>query len=72
MSSGCIRLLNADVIDLYNRVGIGTKVIVLPDRRTARITDAVRAAAITRPPQQARPARAAHTAIPEEPLSGIY
>lgn len=31
MSSGCIRLLNADVIDLYNRVGVGTKVVVLPN-----------------------------------------
>ena len=30
-SSGCIRLLNADVIDLYSRVGIGTKVVVLPN-----------------------------------------
>ena len=29
MSSGCIRLLNADVIDLYSRVGIGPKVVVL-------------------------------------------
>ncbi len=38
MSSGCIRLLNADVIDLYNRVGIGTKVIVLPnDQRQAAL-----------------------------------
>jgi L,D-transpeptidase catalytic domain len=31
VSSGCIRLRNADVIDLYNRVGIGAKVIVLPN-----------------------------------------
>jgi lipoprotein-anchoring transpeptidase ErfK/SrfK len=30
VSSGCIRLLNADVIDLYNRVPIGTRVVVLP------------------------------------------
>jgi lipoprotein-anchoring transpeptidase ErfK/SrfK len=38
MSSGCIRLLNADVIDLYSRVGVGTKVIVLPnDQRQAAI-----------------------------------
>ncbi len=29
VSSGCIRMLNADVIDLYNRVPIGTKVVVL-------------------------------------------
>jgi len=30
VSSGCIRLVNEDVIDLYSRVGVGTKVIVLP------------------------------------------
>jgi lipoprotein-anchoring transpeptidase ErfK/SrfK len=30
VSSGCIRMLNADVIDLYGRVPIGTKVVVLP------------------------------------------
>ena len=28
MSSGCIRMLNQDVIDLYNRVEVGAKVIV--------------------------------------------
>ena len=28
MSSGCIRLMNQDVIDLYNRVDVGAKVIV--------------------------------------------
>ena len=30
VSSGCIRMLNADVIDLYSRVNVGTKVLVLP------------------------------------------
>ncbi len=39
MSSGCIRMLNADVIDLYNRVAIGTKVIVLPDARGRQVGD---------------------------------
>ncbi len=29
VSSGCIRMMNEDVIDLYNRVPVGTKVIVL-------------------------------------------
>ncbi len=29
VSSGCIRMMNGDVMDLYNRVPIGTKVIVL-------------------------------------------
>ena len=30
VSSGCIRLTNEDVADLYERVKIGAKVIVLP------------------------------------------
>jgi lipoprotein-anchoring transpeptidase ErfK/SrfK len=30
VSSGCIRLTNEDVSDLYSRVNVGTKVIVLP------------------------------------------
>ncbi len=29
VSSGCIRLVNDDVIDLYERVAVGTKVVVL-------------------------------------------
>ncbi|HEY1735980.1 MAG TPA: L,D-transpeptidase family protein, partial [Methylovirgula sp.] len=28
-SSGCIRMMNGDVMDLYNRVPVGTKVVVL-------------------------------------------
>jgi lipoprotein-anchoring transpeptidase ErfK/SrfK len=30
VSSGCIRLVNEDVEDLYSRVKVGTKVVVLP------------------------------------------
>jgi len=30
VSSGCIRLTNEDVSDLYSRVNVGTKVVVLP------------------------------------------
>lgn len=30
VSSGCIRLTNDDVTDLYNRTPVGTKVVVLP------------------------------------------
>jgi lipoprotein-anchoring transpeptidase ErfK/SrfK len=35
VSSGCIRLTNEDVEDLYSRVTIGTKVVVLPDTSTS-------------------------------------
>ncbi len=30
VSSGCIRMINQDVIDLYNRTQLGTRVVVLP------------------------------------------
>ncbi len=32
VSSGCIRLLNEDIEDLYSRVTVGTRVVVLPGR----------------------------------------
>jgi lipoprotein-anchoring transpeptidase ErfK/SrfK len=35
VSSGCIRLTNEDVEDLYSRVTIGTTVVVLPGANTA-------------------------------------
>src|SRR5947199_10721532 len=31
VSSGCIRMLNEDVMDLFDRVQVGTKVVVLPN-----------------------------------------
>jgi lipoprotein-anchoring transpeptidase ErfK/SrfK len=38
VSSGCIRLTNEDVSDLYSRVNVGTRVVVLPiDRRADNI-----------------------------------
>ena len=33
VSSGCIRLVNEDVTDLYSRVNVGAKVVVLPATR---------------------------------------
>jgi hypothetical protein len=35
VSSGCIRLTNDDVMDLYRRVKVGTRVVVLPGRPPA-------------------------------------
>jgi lipoprotein-anchoring transpeptidase ErfK/SrfK len=42
VSSGCIRLTNEDVSDLYSRVNVGTKVIVLPMDRRADNADSRR------------------------------
>jgi len=42
VASGCIRMVNADAIDLYNRAALGTKVVVLPDtHRRAPVQDTV-------------------------------
>ena len=43
VSSGCIRLRNADIIDLFSRVQVGAKVVVLPQSGTevARVRTSV-------------------------------
>jgi lipoprotein-anchoring transpeptidase ErfK/SrfK len=46
VSSGCIRLTNDDISDLYDRVGVGTRVIVLPGTMPAT--------ASSEPPQSAQ------------------
>jgi len=38
VSSGCIRLTNEDVVDLYSRVKVGAKAIVLPIDRRAGVS----------------------------------
>lgn len=52
VSSGCIRMLNEDVIDLYDRTRIGTKVVVLPMSHLDLATS-VRPLALTAAPRRA-------------------
>jgi lipoprotein-anchoring transpeptidase ErfK/SrfK len=61
VSSGCIRMLNEDVTDLYSRVGIGTKVVVLngPSRRAPE-------------PDMARSRSAPLAAASSQDWSGLY
>ncbi|MDQ0543383.1 lipoprotein-anchoring transpeptidase ErfK/SrfK [Methylobacterium brachiatum] len=35
VSSGCVRFLNQDIIDLYGRVPVGTRAVVLAATRSA-------------------------------------
>ena len=48
VSSGCIRMLNEDVIDLYSRIDIGTTVIVLPNRANVATIAPASAHAVSR------------------------
>jgi len=54
VSSGCIRLTNRDIMDLYNRVHVGTRTVVLagkaPSTATAPAAPPVGAAGGGRPP----------------------
>ena len=54
VSSGCIRLTNEDVADLFSRVNVGTKVVVLPKR--PKNAPVVARGSDTRPTISARPA----------------
>lgn len=45
VSSGCIRLVNDDVIDLYSKVKVGTRVVVLTGKESA-----TQLAALAKPP----------------------
>ena len=40
VSSGCIRLTNEDIADLYSRVQVGTRVVVLPGSPPAQASNA--------------------------------
>ncbi|MCP3367525.1 L,D-transpeptidase [Bradyrhizobium cajani] len=55
VSSGCIRLTNEDVTDLYERVKVGAKVIVLPANAARRPSQGAPADAAFRLPDPASP-----------------
>jgi lipoprotein-anchoring transpeptidase ErfK/SrfK len=62
VSSGCIRLTNEDVQDLYSRVSIGAKVVVLPDtgrRSPGNVASAPR-------PRAAQPSQEPHEEARQE------
>jgi lipoprotein-anchoring transpeptidase ErfK/SrfK len=53
VSSGCIRMLNEDVIDLYARVNVGTKVVVLRDERQRALDQTIADRSTRTDPHQA-------------------
>jgi lipoprotein-anchoring transpeptidase ErfK/SrfK len=79
VSSGCIRMLNADAIDLYDRTPLGAKVVVLPDNGHRAQPTAARAPR-AKParqrlsqalPSTIEPPRPAVT-LPSDPRSSLY
>ncbi|WP_375161889.1 L,D-transpeptidase [Bradyrhizobium sp. RDT46] len=70
VSSGCIRLTNEDVVDLYERVKIGAKVIVLPTSAARRPSQGVPSDAAFRLPDPASPSNRSLAANAKMPSSG--
>lgn len=69
VSSGCIRLTNEDVTDLYERVKVGAKVIVLPPSAARRSLNTPREAALRSPETAPLPNRPPAT-IAQTPSPG--
>jgi lipoprotein-anchoring transpeptidase ErfK/SrfK len=70
VSSGCIRLTNEDVSDLFSRVNIGTKVVVLPKNAPLQARGAIMQPASTIAHSRPLPP-AGHDAMNNQ-ASGIY
>ncbi|TYO63014.1 L,D-transpeptidase [Bradyrhizobium hipponense] len=70
VSSGCIRLTNDDVVDLYERVKIGAKVIVLPATAARRPSPGAPTDAAFRLPDPVSPPKRPSAANAQMPSSG--
>jgi lipoprotein-anchoring transpeptidase ErfK/SrfK len=65
VSSGCIRLTNDDITDLYGRVQVGTRVVVLPGKQP----DGVQTTTNARPTEPAPPRPRPKAATAEKPAA---
>jgi len=76
VSSGCVRLTNEDVIDLYSRTNVGSKVVVLPDTSQRPRNEVARAddrQIVSRPISSASPSgRTPVTPGPVASAFGLY
>jgi L,D-transpeptidase catalytic domain len=72
VSSGCIRLSNEDIVDLYGRVQVGTRVVVLPGKQPGSVqaTTNVRRIESAPPPRQ-RPKPATAETPAAAPAPGV-
>jgi lipoprotein-anchoring transpeptidase ErfK/SrfK len=70
VSSGCIRLLNDDIEDLFSRVQVGTRVVVLPGKAPDAVANSGNATAVEPANPMAPPPRSG-AAISGSPLPPV-
>jgi len=69
VSSGCIRLVNEDVSDLYSRVQVGTRVVVLPGKAPDAVANSGAAPELANPmPPPPKPGAATVSSQPLPPV----
>ncbi len=66
VSSGCIRLTNEDISDLYSRVQVGTRVVVLPSKQPDAVQANINARPTAAPPP---PRQRAKAVVAEKPAA---
>ena len=71
VSSGCIRMTNDDVIDLYSRVNIGAKVVVLPMTAKVQMPSQARVA-VSAPKPATGESRGTITVVPAGSAAQTY
>jgi lipoprotein-anchoring transpeptidase ErfK/SrfK len=71
VSSGCIRLTNEDITDLYGRVQVGSRVVVLPGTQPNSVQAVTNARPVESAPPRQRPkaAPAEKAAVAEKPAA---
>jgi len=67
VSSGCIRLTNEDIADLYGRVQLGTRVVVLPGTSPAPDQATLNTRPVAQPRQRSKAAAAEKPAATPAP-----
>jgi lipoprotein-anchoring transpeptidase ErfK/SrfK len=72
VSSGCIRLTNEDVIDLFDRVNVGAKVVVLSKNSRPETGGAIIARSTTAPPRPVVTRLPSGRQAVNLPLSSLY
>jgi lipoprotein-anchoring transpeptidase ErfK/SrfK len=71
VSSGCIRLTNEDIVDLYGRVKVGTRVVVLPGKQPDSIQATTNVRPIESAPSRQRPKPATAETPAAPPAPGV-
>jgi len=71
VSSGCVGMLNGDIEDLYSRVQVGTRVVVLPGKAPETVANSGNPPPPPEPANPMAPPPRSGTAVSSSPLPPV-